>query len=46
MRLLVLHGFSDGVVVWLILGDVKFYAALRLSSVRRDRMLDLIFFLI
>ncbi len=26
MRLLVLHGFADGFVVWLIRGEVKLHA--------------------
>ena len=44
MRRLMLPGFADGFVVWLILDVMlSFMQALRLSSVRRDRRLDLIF---
>lgn len=28
MRLLVLHGFADGFVVWLVLGEVKLHAGI------------------
>lgn len=31
MRLLVLHGFADGFVVWLILGEVKLHAGVETS---------------
>ena len=33
MRLLVLHGFADGFVVWLILGDVKLHASVGLDLI-------------
>lgn len=31
MRLLVLHGFADGFVVWLIRGEVKLHAGVETS---------------